>query len=160
VCTALVTQFPILTRASHPSVDLCHLCAIQQIAAVKQWRYRRRSRAVVTAVVTGIDLCAATVCIARVGALEAVVAVAIELACDSLTRTLAEAFALTTVGTGQVFDPIVACGLVGAYLNIIACTSVGIWIALVTEGRRVAAARVILHTAHTTGRRRTPSPFL
>jgi hypothetical protein len=111
-------------------------------------------------VVTSIDLCAATVCIASVGALEAVVAIAIELACDSLTRTLAEAFALTTVGTGQVFNPIVACGLVGAYLDIIACTSVGIRITFVAESRRVAAARVILHTAHATGRRRTPSPFL
>jgi hypothetical protein len=48
----------------------------------------------------------------------------------------------------------------GAYLNVIACTSVGIWITFVTEGRRVAAARVILHTAHATGRRRTPSSFL
>jgi hypothetical protein len=111
-------------------------------------------------VATGIDLCAATVRIACVGALEAVVAIAVELACDSLALTLAEAFALTAVSTGQVFDPIVACGLVGAYLDIIDCTSVGIWITFVTEGRRVAAARVILNTTHATGRRRTPSPFL
>jgi hypothetical protein len=160
VCTALVTQFPILTRASHPTIDLRHLRAIQQITAVKQWRYRRRACTIVTAVVTGIDLCTAAACIACVGALEAVVAVAIELTCDSLTRTLAEAFALTTVGTGQMLHPIVACGLVGAYLDIIDCTSVGIRITFVTESRRVAAVRIILHTAHATGRRRTPCTFL
>jgi hypothetical protein len=111
-------------------------------------------------VVTGIDLCAATVCIACVGALETVVAIAVELACDSLALTLAEAFALTAVSTSYMLHPIVARCLMGAYLDIIACTSVGIRITFVAESRRVAAARVILHTAHATGRRRTPSPFL
>jgi hypothetical protein len=150
-----------LFRHACPTIDLYHLRRGEQSATAKLiFPNYRCTRAIVTAVVTGIELRAATVCIARVGALKAVVTIAINLSCDSLARTLAEAFALTAVGTSYMLHPIVARCLMGAYLDIIAYTSVGIWIALVAEGRRVAAVRVILHTTHATGRRRTPSPFL
>jgi hypothetical protein len=76
--------------------------------------------AIVAAISTGVDLRATAIRIARVGALEAVVAIAIELACRASSCAFAEAFALTAVSTGQVFDPIVACSLMSAYLNVIA----------------------------------------
>jgi hypothetical protein len=76
--------------------------------------------AIVAAIRTGVDLRATAIRITRVGALEAVVAITIELARRASSCTFAEAISLTTVSTGQMFDPIVACSLMSAYLDVIA----------------------------------------
>jgi hypothetical protein len=152
--TPLVTQCPILIRRTDPAIHLCHLRRIQQRSAIEQCR--SLCCAIVTAIGTCIDLCTASVCIARICALEAIIAIAVKLTGCAITCTLAETITLTAVSTGQVLHPIVTCGLVCAYLDIIAYTSISIWITLIAESRRIAAIRVILYTAHAAGRCRTP----